>query len=196
MEKAQKEQEANIDLINTWDDIQARIDADYQLAQRLGSSNDVIPLAVRTLIISWKINKEGKKSYCQIIRIGGKKQMYLIFSHMLRSFDREDLEDLYKLVKAKYGSTRPKEDLDLVLWNDLKNMFKPHVEDTIWRRQYGYKVLEWKLYDSCGVHTLRLRSMQIYMLVKKKYPFTPPILTMILNKKLKADHQLNVLSAS
>ncbi|GJW69831.1 uncharacterized mitochondrial protein-like protein [Tanacetum coccineum] len=30
------------------------------------------------------------------------------------------LEDLYKLVKAKYQSTRPVEDLDLVLWNDLK----------------------------------------------------------------------------
>ncbi|GKC23217.1 hypothetical protein Tco_1025367 [Tanacetum coccineum] len=53
---------------------------------------------------------------------------------------KEDLEDLWKLVKAKYGSTRPVEDLDLVLWNDLKNMFEPNVEDTIWRKQDGYKV--------------------------------------------------------
>nr|GEU30959.1 putative ribonuclease H-like domain-containing protein [Tanacetum cinerariifolium] len=36
-EKAQKEQEANIALIEEWDDIQAKIDADYQLAQRLQS---------------------------------------------------------------------------------------------------------------------------------------------------------------
>ncbi|GJW22281.1 hypothetical protein Tco_0032903 [Tanacetum coccineum] len=35
---------------------------------------------------------------------------------MLKSFDMEDLEDLYKLVKAKYESTRPVEDLDLLLW--------------------------------------------------------------------------------
>nr|GEV94793.1 hypothetical protein [Tanacetum cinerariifolium] len=34
-EKAQKELEANIALIETWDDVQARIDADYQLAERL-----------------------------------------------------------------------------------------------------------------------------------------------------------------
>nr|GEU68891.1 hypothetical protein [Tanacetum cinerariifolium] len=34
-EKAQKEQEANIVLIETWDDIQAKIDADHQLAKRL-----------------------------------------------------------------------------------------------------------------------------------------------------------------
>ncbi|GJT64613.1 retrovirus-related pol polyprotein from transposon TNT 1-94 [Tanacetum coccineum] len=52
-----------------------------------------------------------------------------LFSHMLKSFDREDLETLYKLVKAKYGSTRPVEDLDLVLYGDLKTMFDPHVED-------------------------------------------------------------------
>ncbi|GKB11935.1 hypothetical protein Tco_0845858 [Tanacetum coccineum] len=34
-EKAKKEKEANIDLIKTWDDIQAKIDVDYQLAERL-----------------------------------------------------------------------------------------------------------------------------------------------------------------
>ncbi|GJU14220.1 uncharacterized mitochondrial protein-like protein [Tanacetum coccineum] len=34
-EKAKKEQQANIALIETWDDIQAKIDADHQLAERL-----------------------------------------------------------------------------------------------------------------------------------------------------------------
>nr|GEV97662.1 putative ribonuclease H-like domain-containing protein [Tanacetum cinerariifolium] len=34
-ERAQKEKEANIALIETWDDIQAKIDDDYQLAERL-----------------------------------------------------------------------------------------------------------------------------------------------------------------
>ncbi|GJZ07051.1 hypothetical protein Tco_0540844 [Tanacetum coccineum] len=91
---------------------------------------DAIPLAVKPpRIIDWKIHRKGKKSYYQIVRADGKSQMYLVFSHMLKSFDREDLKDLYKLVKARYGSTRPVEDLDLVLWNDLKNMFEPHVED-------------------------------------------------------------------
>ncbi|GJS07141.1 hypothetical protein Tco_0363937 [Tanacetum coccineum] len=75
---------------------------------------DVIPLVVKSpSIVDWKIHKEGKRSYYQIIRADGKSQMYMIFSHMLKSFDREDLEDLYKLVKAKYKSTRPVEDLDL-----------------------------------------------------------------------------------
>ncbi|GJT10621.1 hypothetical protein Tco_0857663 [Tanacetum coccineum] len=34
-EKAEKEKEANITLIEEWDDIQAKIDADYQLAERM-----------------------------------------------------------------------------------------------------------------------------------------------------------------
>nr|GEY21540.1 hypothetical protein [Tanacetum cinerariifolium] len=33
--RAQKEQEANIHLIETWDDVQRKIDVDYQLAERL-----------------------------------------------------------------------------------------------------------------------------------------------------------------
>ncbi|GJX52142.1 hypothetical protein Tco_0280511 [Tanacetum coccineum] len=77
---------------------------------------DSIPLATKSSkIIDWKIHNEGKKSYYQIMRADGKSQMYRIFSHMLKSFSREDLEDLYKLVKAKYESTRLVEDLDLLL---------------------------------------------------------------------------------
>nr|GEU59978.1 hypothetical protein [Tanacetum cinerariifolium] len=122
-----------------------------------------IPLAVKPLrIVDWKIYKEGKKSYYQIARSDEKFQMYIIFSQMLKSFDREDLEDLYKLVKARYGSTRPVESMDYLLWSDMKIMFEPHVEDD---------------------------SMQIYMLVEKKYPLTPPTLSMMLEKKLQIDYE-------
>nr|GEW20266.1 hypothetical protein [Tanacetum cinerariifolium] len=77
---------------------------------------DAIPLAVKSLgIVDWKINKERKKSYYQIIRADGKSQMYMFFSQMLIRFDMEDLKDLYKLLKARYGSTRPVEDLDFFI---------------------------------------------------------------------------------
>ncbi|GJR03163.1 hypothetical protein Tco_0526147 [Tanacetum coccineum] len=151
---------------------------------------DAIPLAVKSpRIVDWKIHKEGKKSYYQIIRADGKSQMYRIFSQMLKSFDREDLEDLYKLVKARYRSTRLVESMDYLLWNDMKIMFEPHIEDEVWKLQQGYKVFEWKLYDSCGVHFLRMQSMKIYMLIEKKYPLTPPILSMMLEKKLQIDYE-------
>nr|GEW50240.1 hypothetical protein [Tanacetum cinerariifolium] len=55
---------------------------------------DDIPLAVKSLgIVNWKIYKEGKKIYYQIIRVDGKSKMYMFFSQILESFDREDLED-------------------------------------------------------------------------------------------------------
>ncbi|GKA31731.1 hypothetical protein Tco_0718036 [Tanacetum coccineum] len=95
---------------------------------------DAIPLAVKSSsIVDWKIHKKGRQSYYQIMRADGKSQMYMFFSQMLKSFDRGDLEDLYKLVKAKYKSTRPVEDLDLLLWGNLKTLFEPHVEDATWR---------------------------------------------------------------
>ncbi|GJR96021.1 hypothetical protein Tco_0268195 [Tanacetum coccineum] len=150
---------------------------------------DAIPLAVKSpRIVDWKIHKEGKKSYYQIIRADGSSKMYLVFSHMLKSFNIEDLETLYKLVKAKYGSTRSMEDLDLVLYGDLKIMFEPHVDDNVWKHQSDYRILDWKLYDSCGVHSLRKQNVHIYMLVEKRYPLTAPTITDMLNKKLQCDH--------
>nr|GEY55876.1 hypothetical protein [Tanacetum cinerariifolium] len=150
---------------------------------------DAIPLAVKSLkIVEWKIDKEGKKNYYQIIIADEKTKMYMIFNRMLKEFDIEDLKDLYNLVKAKYGSTKPVEELDLLLWGDLKTMFESHIEDQVWKKQHGYRVLEWKLYDFCGVHSLRMQSVHIYLLVEKKYPLTAPTLTDMLNKKLQADH--------
>nr|GEX45076.1 hypothetical protein [Tanacetum cinerariifolium] len=73
---------------------------------------DAIRLAVESpRIVNWKIHKEGKKIYYQIMRADGKSHMYMIFSQILKSFDREDLEDLYKLiymlVEKKYPLTPP-----------------------------------------------------------------------------------------
>nr|GEX48298.1 hypothetical protein [Tanacetum cinerariifolium] len=91
---------------------------------------DAIPLAVKSpRIVDWKIHKEVKKSYYHIVRADGKSHMYMFFSQMLKSFDKKDLKDLYKLVKARYGSTRPVENMDYLLWSDMKLMFEPHVED-------------------------------------------------------------------
>ncbi|GJU32852.1 hypothetical protein Tco_1176441 [Tanacetum coccineum] len=107
---------------------------------------------------------------------------------MLKDFDREDLETLWKLVKAKHGSTRPEEGYERVLWGDLMTMFEPDVESPVWRTLQNEKVLIWKLFDSCGVHFLRLQSMHLFMLVEKRYPLTPATITEMLNKKLQTDH--------
>ncbi|GJX58478.1 hypothetical protein Tco_0289868 [Tanacetum coccineum] len=85
---------------------------------------DVIPLATKPLIIvDYKIINDRKMGYFQIRRDGGSSKRHSAFIDMLRDFDREDLETLWKLVKAKHGSTRPKEDYERVPWGDQKTMF-------------------------------------------------------------------------
>ncbi|GKD80389.1 hypothetical protein Tco_1343010 [Tanacetum coccineum] len=60
---------------------------------------------------------------------------------MLKDFDKEDLETLWRLVKAKHGYTRPEEGYKRVLWGDLKTMFEHHIEDTVWRNLQENNVL-------------------------------------------------------
>ncbi|GJS78022.1 hypothetical protein Tco_0727903, partial [Tanacetum coccineum] len=75
-------------------------------------SINVIPLATKPLsIVDWKIIKEGKISYFQIIRADGSS----------KSMDQQ-------------GQKR-------VLWGDLRIMFEHHVEDIVWRNLQGNKVL-------------------------------------------------------
>ncbi|GKB81884.1 hypothetical protein Tco_0948779 [Tanacetum coccineum] len=117
---------------------------------------DAIPLATKPpSIIDWNIVKEGKISLFQIIIANGSLKRYSSMILMLRDFDREDLETLWKLVKAKHGSTRPEEGDERVLWGDLRTMLEHNIEDTVWRNLPGNKVLIWKLFDSCGVHFVR-----------------------------------------
>ncbi|GJX62871.1 hypothetical protein Tco_0295771, partial [Tanacetum coccineum] len=76
---------------------------------------DDIPLATKPpSIVDWKIVKEGKISYYQIIRANGSSKKYSAFIQMLRSFNREDLKTPWKLAKAKHGYTRPKDGYERV----------------------------------------------------------------------------------
>ncbi|GJR18078.1 uncharacterized mitochondrial protein-like protein [Tanacetum coccineum] len=72
-------------------------------------------------------------------------------SIMLRDFNREDLETLWKLVKAKHGYTWPEEGYERVLWGDLKTMFEHHIEDT--GRIVGIK----RLHDVLEVTAAKVR---------------------------------------
>nr|GEV43896.1 hypothetical protein [Tanacetum cinerariifolium] len=77
----QKEEEANITLIAEWDNVQAMMDADHELGERL------------------QAKEQGE----------------------LTIKEREDIETLWKLVKSKYGNTKPEEANERVLWGDLKS---------------------------------------------------------------------------
>ncbi|GJS52952.1 hypothetical protein Tco_0626314 [Tanacetum coccineum] len=142
--------------------------------------------------------KEKSKLFVQLLE-ARKKHSAAIRAQQMRNkpptkaqkkkenFDKEDLETLWKLVKAKHGSTRPEEGYKRVLRGDLKTMFDPHIEDQVWMNQQDYRVLDWKIYDSCGVHSLRKQNVHIHMLVEKRYPLTLATIIDMLNKKLQCD---------
>nr|GEW02689.1 hypothetical protein [Tanacetum cinerariifolium] len=118
-----------------------------------------------------------EKSYFKIIRADGNSQNYLTFITMFKNFNREELEVLRSIVKARFKKTKPADDMENLLFQTLKIMFEPHVKDIIWKYQQGtVKVNNWKLFDSCGVYCVTTKNMVYYLLVEKMYPFTNNVL--------------------
>ncbi|GJV16610.1 hypothetical protein Tco_1361933 [Tanacetum coccineum] len=77
---------------------------------------DAIPLATKPpVIVEYKIDKDGRMGYFKLIRADGSSKRYSSMIKMLQDIDREDLETLWKLVKAKHENTRPGEDYERVL---------------------------------------------------------------------------------
>ncbi|GJS08801.1 hypothetical protein Tco_0365597 [Tanacetum coccineum] len=155
---------------------------------------DATPLFVKIPIVDYKIYQEGKKSFFQIIKADGKTQMYLTFSKMLKNFHREDLEVLWRIVKGRFKKTEPVNYIDTFLHIKLKTMFEHHVEDSIWKNQQGLvKVLNWKLFNSCGVHCVTVQTIPYYLLDEKIYPLTKHTLHhMFNNVKLQVDYKSEI----
>nr|GEV76628.1 hypothetical protein [Tanacetum cinerariifolium] len=90
------------------------------------------PLASKIPIIDYKIHTERNRPYFKIIRANGNHKLFMSFSTMLKNFERDDLESLWKIVREKFEKTEPKNYLDDYLLNTLKIMFeKPNVEANI-----------------------------------------------------------------
>nr|GEW99688.1 ribonuclease H-like domain, reverse transcriptase, RNA-dependent DNA polymerase [Tanacetum cinerariifolium] len=83
-------------------------------------------------VVDYQIHHENNKPYYKIIRADGTHKLFLSFITLLKSFDREDLEMLWKLVQERFQSSEPKNFSVDFLLNTLKIMFeKPNVEANI-----------------------------------------------------------------
>ncbi|GJU98970.1 hypothetical protein Tco_1328241 [Tanacetum coccineum] len=116
---------------------------------------DAIQFATKLpVIIDYKLYKDGMLVHYQLIRADGSSKRYSLMIRMLYIIDKEDLEALWRIVKAKYG-----DEFERVLWGDLKVMFEPDKRSDVWRILQGYKVTIWKLIDSSGVHFVRFDNL-------------------------------------
>nr|GEV40234.1 hypothetical protein [Tanacetum cinerariifolium] len=72
-------------------------------------------LQVKHPIIDWKVHTEEQRSYWKITRLGGSSASYQFFVDMLKHLDREDLNQLWRLVKESLSIMPPTSDKEMEL---------------------------------------------------------------------------------
>nr|GEU85059.1 hypothetical protein [Tanacetum cinerariifolium] len=124
---------------------------------------EATPLALKVPVVNYEIYNQNNKPYYKIKRANGSHQLYLSFLSLLRNFDIEDLEALWRLVKERFAITKPKNFSDDFLLIALGAMFeKPDIHAQIWKNQRSVhgqeKVKSWKLLESFNHAFLNLIS--------------------------------------
>nr|GEZ34157.1 hypothetical protein [Tanacetum cinerariifolium] len=97
---------------------------------------EATPLALKVHVVDYQIHTANYKLYYKIIRADGTHQLFLSFLSLLRNFDREDLEMLWKIVQERFASSKPKNFLDDFLLTTLKAMFEKPVMILLVERRY------------------------------------------------------------
>ncbi|GJZ82079.1 hypothetical protein Tco_0647073 [Tanacetum coccineum] len=122
-----------------------------------------------------------------VVRSNRQKRFFSTLMKELSIFDKEDLNDVYKLVMDRYQDEIPK-GFDRILWGDLMIMFNPNDEDEFWNSQQDWKIVSWKLHSSSRVHTLMTKEgIVIHMLVEERYPLKRKVLLQMLELKLESE---------
>nr|GEZ85592.1 tryptophan--tRNA ligase, cytoplasmic [Tanacetum cinerariifolium] len=147
-------------------------------------------LQVKYHLIDWEIHSEGSRSYWKIIGVDGIIQAYQSFEDMLKDFDREALDVLWRLVKEKFSSAVPTVNKENALWVELKRLFEPDADDVIWKLQrYMHYPIMWKLHSNCEVHQVSSTTKRhdMYMLIERDYPLSSGVMTLMLSTRLQVE---------
>nr|GEW15260.1 hypothetical protein [Tanacetum cinerariifolium] len=107
----------------------------------------------------------------------------------MKTFDdvsEEDLKGMMQLVPLGGSATK---DTKKELWVELKRLFEPNFKDQLWtyNQAFIHDPLEWKLYDTCGVHHVFTKDQDIFMLVEKDYPLRKGLATVMICNKLQVE---------
>ncbi|GKB00593.1 hypothetical protein Tco_0828586 [Tanacetum coccineum] len=154
---------------------------------------NVEALLTKYPLMDWEIYTEDSRVYWKIIRVGDHTEMYQFFDDMLKNFDRDDLVNLWKLVKDRFSSTDPIDDKDKALWVELKRIFEPDTDDLLELQKHMHDSLTWQLYTSSGVHHVSTETgLDMFMLVENDYPLTRGFAMLMLVNKLQVDRHSEI----
>nr|GFC51185.1 hypothetical protein [Tanacetum cinerariifolium] len=147
---------------------------------------EATPLAQKVPVVDYHIVVIDNKPKYKIIRVDNTHQFYISFTTLLKNFDREDLEALWKIVRDRFSTSKPTNFSDEYLLLTLKTMFEElDGQDTIWRNQksvHGLALVKrWKLLTSCSVHVITLSTVQLFLLVERRYPISRFTLEQLVN---------------
>nr|GFB30839.1 hypothetical protein [Tanacetum cinerariifolium] len=95
---------------------------------------EATPIGKKVPVIDYKIVMINNKPRYKIIKANGTHQLYISFITLLKNFDKEDLEDLWIIVKDRFSTSKPTNFFDDYLLSTLKTMFeKTDRQAAIWR---------------------------------------------------------------
>ncbi|GJU37061.1 hypothetical protein Tco_1185415 [Tanacetum coccineum] len=112
-----------------------------------------------------------------------------------RASDKQGQDSSKRQKKEKETANYEEEKDELRMWLTVVPdeeefiLVDPKQDDDIWKNQNQWKIISWKLYETCGVYTLMVVGtlMTIHIFVEKKYPLTKETLQKMLNWKLEAE---------
>nr|GEX39217.1 hypothetical protein [Tanacetum cinerariifolium] len=143
-------------------------------------------LAQKVPVVDYQIVMIDNKPKYKIIIADETHQFYISFTTLLKNFDREDLETLWRIVRDRFSTSKPTNFSDEYLLLTLKTMFgELDGHDAIWRNQksvHGLALVKrWKLLTSCGVHVIILLIVQLFLLVERRYRLSRFTLEQLVN---------------
>nr|GFA27453.1 hypothetical protein [Tanacetum cinerariifolium] len=103
---------------------------------------------------------------------------------------REDMNQLWALVKESLINRQPTSDKEIELWVELKRLYEPDDEYQLWThtQKFMHAPVEWKLYNMCGVHQVTSKDKEIFMLVEKDYPLWKGLALVMICYKLQVEN--------
>nr|GEV32691.1 hypothetical protein [Tanacetum cinerariifolium] len=119
-------------------------------------------LQVKHPIINWKVQTEGQRTYWKITRLGGSSASYQFFTDLLKHLDRDDLNQLWILVKETLSNRPLTSDKEMELWVELSRF--------------------------CGVHHVTSKEKEIFMLVEKDYPLRKGLALVMISYMLQVEN--------
>nr|GFC41620.1 hypothetical protein [Tanacetum cinerariifolium] len=140
--------------------------------------------------VSEGVSKEELKGMMQLVPL---EEVYI---EALQQFDKEDLHQLWTLVKETFNIKQATRDKEKELWVELKRLFELDFEDHLWthHQSFMHDPLDWKLYDICGVHHVSTKDHEIFMLVEKDYLLRKGLATVMISNKLQVEQYSQMAS--